>query len=496
MTVKAQLMVTFSLITILMTVPAIYGVTQLADLRDIASDLSGGHAEAINTVGRIQTELVRFERSASRYVSFGAPEHRSGMEEALASVREGWAQLEEYHDPSMKGDWLDQLDRASGALGQLVADSAFTAATAMLAAGVRPLLNSAEEPLGSVARAIDEEGAAGVAQAQRISSAATRTALLGMGIALVLALVIAGWMTRALISPLRRLRDGMASVADGHFAPPAELPYGQKNEIGDLSRSFRAMAWRLAELDRLKSEFVSVIGHDLKTPLNIITGYSDLVEEGSYGDMSEDQKDMLEAILDQSRLLTGLANQLLNLSKFEAGGFRIEPEEVEIAHFLSVIRRSFIPLAARQSINFSIDVDPSTPETILADAECLQNEVLGNLLTNAFKFTPGGGRVVLSLTREPRGVRITVSDTGIGISEDHLPFIFEKYYRVGKDARGDGSGLGLAIARDVVAAHGGTIEATSDPEGGTSISFLLPIYPAVGSGEGEDAVMGEVVGAG
>jgi signal transduction histidine kinase len=492
MTVRTQLLLTFSLVTILMAGPAMYGVTRLAELRDIAFSLRGGHAEAIHTVGQLQADLMEFDRSIRSYISFGAPEQLVGMAVSLQRAATHKARLRAYDSSAgASEDWLADLNRAAEEVQLLVSGDELAAATGYLEQ-VRPMLAEANLSLSMIAQAIDREGAVEVAQAQRISAAATRTTLLGMSIALALALALAGWTTKALTSPLRRLRDGMATVADGHFAPPPELPYGRRNEIGDLSRSFRAMAWRLAELDRLKAEFVSVIGHDLKTPLNIITGYADLVEEGSYGEMSRDQQEMLGVILDQTRLLTRLANQLLNLSKIEAGGFRIRHAEVEVAHFLSVIRRSFVPLAARKSIDFSMKVDPDSPDTILADAECLQNEVLGNLLTNAFKFTPPGGRVLLSIHPDPGGIRITVSDTGIGIPQDHLPFIFEKYYRVGKDARGDGSGLGLAIAREVVTAHGGSIQAASNPDEGTSISFVLPVRAQVEEVDEEPVVAAEV----
>lgn len=476
MTVRTQLLLTLGFITVVMAGPAIYGVSRLAELRDIAFALRVGHAEAFHAVGRLQANLIQLDRSTRSFIIAGAPDYGGDMTEALDRAREDWSRLSEYRTAAGEtGRWLDDLSLANARIHELVSSGDLGGATAYLDE-VRPIIADANRSLAAMANAIDREGAAEVAQAQRISGAATQTALVAMGISLGLVLILGAWTTGALTSPLRRLRDSMATVEESHFSPPEDLPYDRRDEIGDLSRSFRAMAWRLAELDRLKAEFVSVIGHDLKTPLNIISGYANLVEEGSYGEMTGDQHEMLGSILDQTRLLTRLANQLLNLSKIEAGGFRIQPEEVEVAHFLSVIRRSFGPLAARKSIELSIEVDPGTPDAILADAECLHNEVLGNLVTNALKFTPAGGRILLSVGPDEDGVRVTVTDTGIGIPPDHLPFIFEKYYRVGKDARGDGSGLGLAIAREVVDAHGGTIQATSQPDEGTSISFVLPAH--------------------
>ena len=296
--------------------------------------------------------------------------------------------------------------------------------------------------------------------------------------ALVVALVLGAWTTRAVTRPIRQVQRAMAQVADGEFDVPDGLPYDREDELGGLSRSFRTMTTRLAELDRMKAEFISVASHELKTPLNVIGGYAELLDDGIYGPLEPKQHEALESIQDQTRTLTDLVNQLLDISRIEAGGFRVELMDVESAELFGAVRRMFDPLAKQKRIDFTVDIDDEYPRIMRADPDRLRNEVIGNLLSNAFKFTPEGGAIgVRAYVGTQDRLAIDVHDTGGGIPESELVHIFEKFYQVG-EARVQGSGLGLAIAREIVEAHGGEISAESSPGRGTTFHILLPRDPA------------------
>jgi len=255
---------------------------------------------------------------------------------------------------------------------------------------------------------------------------------------------------------------------------PEDLPYERSDEIGHLSRSFGSMTQRLAELDRLKAEFVSLASHELKTPINVIAGYSELLTEGLYGDLDERQVEVLVLVQEQTRALTRLVNQLLDLSRFEAGGVRIEPQPVDLTELLAEVEGSFRALATQKQIRFTINVDPSVPDRVTLDPDRIRHEVLGNLLSNAFKFTGTGGEVSVRAWSRNGSMHLEVSDTGTGIPHDQLDHIFEKYYQVGSAAKAKGSGLGLAIAKHVMEAHGGRIEASSVVNQGTTFHLVLP----------------------
>jgi signal transduction histidine kinase len=270
----------------------------------------------------------------------------------------------------------------------------------------------------------------------------------------------------------------MARVAEGDFEPDVRVPAERTDELGDLARSFGTMTEQLAELDRLKAEVVSVASHEIKTPLSVIRGYVALLADGIYGQVNDQQKKTLEAVSDQVDRLTRLVHRLLDISRFEAGGGRLELRRINVRDFLEELTSGFRVLAFQNGIDFHVDVAGDTPVNIEGDADRL-NEVLGNLLSNAFKFTERGGRITLSACRDGTGVEVEVADTGVGIPPDKLPKIFEKFYQVENPAqpRSAGSGLGLAIAREIVEAHGGTIGAESAVGEGTRFRVTLPERP-------------------
>jgi signal transduction histidine kinase len=306
--------------------------------------------------------------------------------------------------------------------------------------------------------------------------------LVALGIALLLTLVIGFLMTRAMVRPIDTLRRGMAHVAEGDFEPNVRVPTDRTDEIGDLSRSFATMTEQLAELDRLKAEFVSVASHEIKTPLSVIRGYVSLLADGIYGDVNDQQKKTLESVSDQVDRLTRLVHRLLDISRFEAGGGRLEVRRINVRDFLDELTGGFHVLAFQNGIDFSVNVAGDTPVNIEGDADRV-NEVLGNILSNAFKFTAHGGRIALDARRDGTGIAVEVRDTGVGIPPDKLPKIFEKFYQVDNTAqpRSAGSGLGLAIAREIVEAHGGTITAESQVGRGTKFRVTLPERPPVPS---------------
>jgi len=482
MTVRTRLLGTMALMAALLLVPAIYAAARLREVRDIARELRARHAAALLAMGRLHVGLAQADRFQRSYVATREPELRDSMWQALALAREQLAPLAEsgYGDVARHAATrLDALEAGARATEALVESGRVEEATAELER-LRPVVRSAQEVPDLIARAIDEHSEADVRRAERIGAAATRTALVAACVFLALAGVLGLWTTGALTAPLRRLRGAMAAVASGRFVAPPGLPYGRRDEIGDVARSFRSMTQQLAELDRLKAEFVGVASHELRAPLSVISGYASLLEEGLAGPLTERQREAVAVIQEQVGAVARLVDQLLDLSRIEAGGLRIEPEEVELDALLAPVARSFAPLAARKGIEFRVQVEPSAPARLWVDAECVRNEVLGNLLSNALKFTPAGGRVELRAAGSGGSLLLSVADTGVGIPEEELPHIFDKYYQVGAEARAGGAGLGLPIARQVVEAHGGAIAAESRVGVGTTFRIRLPVRPPAG----------------
>ncbi|MDB4880016.1 MAG: ATP-binding region ATPase domain protein, partial [Gemmatimonadetes bacterium] len=316
-------------------------------------------------------------------------------------------------------------------------------------------------------RVLDAEAA--VTEAQRVTLAA-------LAIAILLATATALWLTRSISQPVVALEAGMRAVADGELDHRLGFRTDRRDEFGRLALSFQDMSRQLAELDKLKAEFVSIASHELKTPINVILGYLALMQEGVYGPLTEKQLPVTKTIEAQARTLARLASQLLDVSRFEAGGGRIEARPVHLPTMLDELERTFHVLAVQREINFRVVHRPDLPTEVIWDPERI-NEVTGNLLSNAFKFTPAGGTIELIAAPAGDRVSMVVHDTGAGIPADQLPHVFEKFYQADNQdsASAKGTGLGLAIAKEIVEAHRGEIRCESEVGKGTRFSILLPV---------------------
>ncbi len=273
----------------------------------------------------------------------------------------------------------------------------------------------------------------------------------------------------------------MAAVAGGDFEHRLSLGPGRSDEFGRLAASYESMAKQLAELDKLKAEFMSVASHELKTPINVMMGYLKLLEENIYGPLNDKQSDVVGVMQTQAASMGRLVQHLLDISRFKAGEARLDPMPMHLEKFLHEMRTTHEVLAMQRGITFTIDTHGPLPEIVTWDADRMA-EVLGNLLTNAFKFTPDGGRVDLLVSSLEGSVYMAVRDTGVGIDAAQVPNIFDKFFQASNQhgANAKGTGLGLAISKEIVEAHGGTIAVESAVGEGTTFSIVLPY--------GDDAV--------
>jgi PAS domain S-box-containing protein len=253
---------------------------------------------------------------------------------------------------------------------------------------------------------------------------------------------------------------------------------------GELEERNRELEERRAELEqasRMKSEFLATMSHELRTPINAMMGYNSLLREGLFGALTGGQEDVLDRMKRAAEHLLSLVNDVLDLSRVEAGQVYLCAEEIDLRDFLDGLSESVRPLASEKSLTYSVEVAPDLP-SIMTDGTRLR-QVLLNLLSNAVKFTDSGS---VSLRAAPNGatdrVRIAVLDTGIGIDEAHRESIFEQFTQADQSAtrsRG-GAGLGLAISRKLIRMMGGTLDVESTFGEGSTFSVELPLVPPTG----------------
>jgi signal transduction histidine kinase len=243
------------------------------------------------------------------------------------------------------------------------------------------------------------------------------------------------------------------------------------NEIQEKSR-------QLEIASKHKSDFLANMSHELRTPLNAIIGFSEALKERMFGDLNEKQAEYIEDIYASGRHLLALINDILDLSKVEAGRMELDLAEFDVPAALDNAVTLVKERAQRHGIRLVLDVGPGVGAFVADERKVKQ--ILLNLLSNAVKFTPEGGKVSVSAGQPNGALEIAVSDTGVGIASEDREAIFEEFRQVGKDytRKAEGTGLGLALTRRFVELHGGTIRVESEIGRGSTFTFALPLRPA------------------
>lgn len=318
-----------------------------------------------------------------------------------------------------------------------------------------------------------------------INSGLTRD--LRIAIAVALAMVMVQFLARGMIRPLREMAAAAQTIAKGRYG--LRVTATSRDEVGELARAFNAMAADLAEVDRQRRDLVANVSHELRTP---IAGLQAVLENVADG-VSPPDLDTLGTALAQTQRLGRLVAQLLDLSRLDSGARLIEPENLDLA---SLCRQAVSEASiARDDVTVESAVPPGT---VLAADPALLAQVLANLLDNAVRHSPPGGRVRVETRAAGPALEISVVDDGPGIPPGERARVFERFSRLdaGRAADAGGAGLGLAIAKEIAELHGGTITVADPPPaavnghrpaGGCRMVVALPRHRDPATGEGPDA---------
>ena len=295
--------------------------------------------------------------------------------------------------------------------------------------------------------------------------------LLGLlSVSLLGGLAVAGglavYLSRRIVKPVLGLSKAADEIAEGRYDVSVPAVRGG-GEIGHLAARFGEMAVRLEEADRLERNFLMTISHELRTPLTAIRGHVEALREGLAED-PEARQESLEAISAESNRLARLVGDVLDLAKLDAHRFTVLEEEVDMERLLDQAYAAFAEEAKRRGIDYRREV--GAQPVIVSDGDRVL-QIISNLLSNAFHWTPDGGRVELSLTSENGAVSVAVNDTGPGIGPQDQERIFRPFWSL--DGRG-GTGLGLAVARELALALGGRIKLDSSLGKGSRFELVLP----------------------
>jgi len=310
--------------------------------------------------------------------------------------------------------------------------------------------------------------------------------LIGFVIAIAISLII----SKTLLSPIQGMTKAAEAMADGDFT--RKILVESEDEIGILSEAFNDMALQiqtmleeLKKAEQLRREFVANVSHELRTPLTSIRTYAETIYDNR--EIPKDtEEEFLRVIMNESDRMTKIVQDLLELSRFDSRTGTMALEEFEIEKSVRDVYAAIILEARKRRHALNLELEWKLPK-ITGDRARIE-QVLMNIITNAMKYTPDGGMIDIYSGNTGEAVWIKIEDTGVGIPEEDLPRVFDRFYRVDKarSRESGGTGLGLSIAKEIVMMHGGDIKIESESGRGTAVTVTLPVKTLVQDGAGDE----------
>ncbi len=297
------------------------------------------------------------------------------------------------------------------------------------------------------------------------------------GMALLLIAVVTFIVTKRVASPIGDLGRIAAEIRKGDLS--LRLPVRSSDEIGSLAETLNSLIdamnadiIQLRKLERVRTEFLGNVSHELRTPIFAIQGMLETLLDGALSD-PEVNRTFVERSLANTKRLNTLLGDLIEISRIESGEMKMSFRYFPVGELLSQVVTEMRPIADQNRVALTADLT-TIGMAVLGDRDRLK-QVMINLVDNAIKYNHAGGTVAISAAREDSGVKISVTDNGVGIADDQIPRIFERFYRVDKERSREagGTGLGLAIVKHIIEAHGSRVSVTSTPGSGSTFSFIL-----------------------
>lgn len=423
---------------------------------------------------RVEAAGVELGETMERLAEFGDkmrvlddPAYRRAAEEARRDIG---ARIAALGDMPLEGAEARAVERLASAWRETIAAEPYPERPAIeeMHTHVAALIDVSRQE----ARLAVEEGASQAGRARRASIVAAVAAVLIAGL-LAIALV------RMVVGPVRRVGAATRALARGEFSGRAR-PSGPP-ELSALAEDFNAMALRLGELDRLKEELLSNVSHDLKAPLASMHETNELLLDEIPGSLTSSQKNLILLNQGCNARLSSMVADLLDLSRLQGGAMVFAIERQDLTRLARVAVRDLATMASARGIRIDVNA-PAAAVPVDCD-ETLLLRVIENVLSNAIRYSPDGGRVRVEVMSGGEGMAVlVVQDDGPGIPDEHKTRIFERFYRVDPNRKGGpGTGIGLAIAKSIVDAHGGTIRVENAPGGGSR--FVVELHARARSAE-------------
>jgi len=427
-------------------------------------------------------------RNFQSFVSRSRDTEREVLVEALTIYYEEWGSWEGLHTivmarpghmgqgmgpvmaPGMPGGWQFEVADRNGIV---VAASRFEDIGVQLSAaqlGQSVPIEVAGQEVGFL---LPSTSATSLREPEEAFLQRLRETIVPVGVAACAVAILLGLiLTWQLTDPLRKLKAAAQGIAGGDLSQRVDIK--SKDEIGELGRAFNEMAEHLSRAEELRRNMTADIAHELRTPLSVIRGNLEAIADGVFPPTKEN----VDSIHREAVLLSRLVDDLQELALAEAGQLRIEPELTDVTSLIGRVVANVAPRAESEGISIVTDLAPDLP-LVSVDSQRI-GQVISNLVDNALRHSPEGGKVTVSSKRVGEAVQVDVVDQGPGLSPEELSLVFDRFYRGDKTrARATGgAGLGLAIVKQLVEAHGGRVWVESTEGQGATFSFTLPVQVA------------------
>jgi signal transduction histidine kinase len=470
-----KLFLGFSLVVALLLGVGALSLAAIARLVAVNRDITIRALPAAQLASSLRDTVQALARLEGRYLVLGDVRYLTLIEERSVRARSDLARLAEFITSERERQLLRAARETFDAYREAVIEE-----QNLLRVGQRQgALRLAETHTRGLAERVDAnletlmEATQASARAAQLEAAAVEArtwmgVLVALGSAFVVALVTAGIIAHRLTRSLRVLSEATSAVAAGSFREPIEAKGG--DEIAELGRAFNAMAAELRQLDELKDGFFATFSHELRSPLTSMREAAHLLRDEVPGGLNPKQARLVEIMEESTDRLLRLVNQILDLSRLRAGMLPIERQPVDLSRVVARAVKELRPQAEGAGLRLEVEQTGERFE-MLGDGDRLM-QVVVNLVANAVRFTPRGGRVTVRLIDAGPELEVQVEDSGMGIPPEAVSRIFGWYQQAHR--RPGGSGLGLPIVRGLVEAHGGRVTVESQEGKGSRFTVLLP----------------------
>ncbi len=474
-----RLVAGYLILLFIMILPCAVSIYSLSNIERISTDLAKRNIELSTTVEYLRGVLPSMEAEARRYVTLHKEDAYKAFKELAGEYSEKLISIR-ITCPDCVRDKAEELSSHLSALIDLV-NQAHNSVPVEDASGLSSQSSELEEDIKVMTSEMMRDLRRIEAilkndlknKSEMISSQTTHAKQLTIVIflaALAFALFAPWLLYKYIKRPIDNLRQGALAIGEGHF--DQTIPVETQDELGQLATVFNDMAKRLKELDQLKSDFIAVASHELKTPLSSMIEAAKLLNEPMLGELNEKQQRLVTILNESMTKFKRLIEELLDLSRLQAGLVPIQKQPASVVNMINEVVDTLTPLAQSRAIDLSVTMD-EVPDKLNLDRDRMMRAIM-NIVQNAIKFSPEGKKVKILLKRVEetrkgkksvaKAVKIGVIDAGPGITQDEKDRIFDKFYQIQTIRRKGGIGLGLAIAKEIIQAHGGIIWVESPPK--------------------------------